>query len=396
MRYVLGLRCINCGQELPAGPRMYFCPDCGAERGMLDVEYEYSALAKAVTRERLGLSRDYTIFRYLSFLPVNPGAPRPNLRVGWTPLYKTRILAEKMGMEHLYVKDEGCNPTGTIKDRAAVIGVIKAIEGKSQAVSCASTGDAATALASFAAALELHTYIFMPASSSQSVQALLFGAKVFSVEGTYQETYTLADNAAKQYGWYNCSAIVNPYLVEGKKTVAMEIAEQLDWQVPDWVVLPFGDGSAIVGVWKGFNEMLLAGLIDKLPRLAGVQTDGQAIAQTPVGSIAPGDSRNRHKALQALHQSNGVVTTVGGTEALQAARTLAQTTGVLAEAGSASALRGLEKLLALGTISPNNRVVMISTGRQVPDVQTGLQPAVIKPDLAALVELVQRDSILQM
>ena len=171
------------------------------------------------TREQVTKSRDYSMFRYLPFLPICPESPRPHLRVGWSPLYKPLGLGKHLGMTNLFIKDDGQNPTASLKDRASVIAVIKAVEEKAPTVACSSTGNAASSLAGSAAAMGLKSVIFVPSRAPQGkiAQLLIFGATVVSVQGSYEDTFRLSAEAIDRFGWYNRNAAINPYLVEGKK-----------------------------------------------------------------------------------------------------------------------------------------------------------------------------------
>lgn len=407
MNYVAGLRCINCGRELPAEPGVYTCPDCGSKEGILDVIYDYKRIRRDYTREEISSSSDYTIFRYLPFLPVQADTPRPHLRVGCTPLYQPRGLQKALGMKKLYLKDDGQNPTASLKDRASVIAVVRAVEEKMDTIACSSTGNAASSLAGNAAAMGLKTYIFVPARAPQGkvAQLLIFGANVISVQGNYSDAFQLSAAAIKRWGWYNRNAAINPYLVEGKKTVSLEIAEQLGWKVPDWVVLSVGDGCTIAGVWKGFQDLYQVGWIDRLPKLLGVQSEGccplvEAFLQerpwqpaeenTLADSIAVGVPRNPEKALRAVRRSGGTMVAVSDEEILRAMRLLGRTSGVFGEPAGVAGLAGLCRALENGTVSREEEVAVIITGNGLKDTANAIkaagEPIRVEPDLDRLIE----------
>ncbi|MEW6523017.1 MAG: threonine synthase [Bacillota bacterium] len=378
------LQCIRCGAVQLPEPSILVCPACG-DAGLLDVIYDYDHARRLVSRESIAASGDLSHWRYAQFMPVSQKPARAGLRVGWTPLYRLRRLGEVLGLESLYLKDEGLNPTGSLKDRASSLAVVLAEETGFSAVSCASTGNAASSLAGNAAVAGLGAFIFVPARAPEGkvAQLLVYGAQVFVVEGTYQEAYLLSDAAIKAYGWYNRNAAINPYLVEGKKTVSFEIAEQLAWEAPDWVVVSVGDGCTLAGIWKGFWDLFQTGLISGLPRLAGVQASGCApLARaylsgtrwqpepehTFADSIAVGTPRNPDKALRAVTQSGGVMTMVDD-DAIDGAMTrLGRTSGVFAEPAAAAAVAGLERLVQEGTVLPSETVVVVSTGNGLKDV----------------------------
>ena len=234
MGHIAALRCITCHATYDPEAVDYTCPTCGPRRGTLEVLYDYERLAESLSPASFRESGRESMWRYLPLLPVEAPEFIQPLRVGWTPLYAFPHLAAELRLKALYVKDDGQNPTGSYKDRASSVVVIKAQEKHRRVVTCASTGNAASSLAGFAAATDLETVIFVPkrAPEAKIAQLLVYGAKVFLVNGSYDDAYDLAGEAAEAFGWYNRSAAMNPYLVEGKKTGALEIAEQLDWSVP--------------------------------------------------------------------------------------------------------------------------------------------------------------------
>jgi len=405
LKNVLGLRCIECKKELPAQAGTYTCPSCGSKGGIMDVVYDYKVINKMTSSEQVTKSRDNSIFRYLPFLPIRPESARPHLRVGWSPLYKPLGLGKSLGMSNLYIKDDGQNPTASLKDRASIIAVIKAVEEKAPTVACSSTGNAASSLAGSAAAMGLKSVIFVPSRAPQGkiAQLLIFGATVISVQGSYEDTFRLSAEAIDRFGWYNRNAAINPYLVEGKKTVALEIAEQLNWEVPDWVVLSVGDGCTIAGVWKGFKDLYQAGWIERLPKIAGVQSTGccplvDAFLEdrpwrpkeenTIADSIAVGVPRNPDKALNAVRESGGTMVAVSDEAILDAMRELGRTSGIFGEPAGVTGTAGLKVLVKKGVIGADEKVVSIVTGNGLKDVQNAIkavgEPIKVEPSLQEL------------
>jgi len=409
---ILGLRCINCGREHPASAGVYTCSRCEPKDGILDVVYDYDNIKRTVSRSRVSNCRDFSMFRYLPFLPVKPDSPRPHLRIGWSPLYRPLGLAKHVGINHLYIKDDGQNPTNSLKDRASVIAVIKAVEENMTTVACSSTGNAASSLAGSAAAMGLQTFIFIPGRAPQGkvAQLLIFGANVISVQGSYSDAFRLSAEAIERWGWYNRNAAINPYLVEGKKTVALEIAEQMGWDVPDWVVVSVGDGCTIAGVWKGFFDLYQVGWIDRLPKLVGVQSSGccplvdaflengpwrPAEENTIADSIAVGMPRNPEKALRAVRESGGTMVAVSDAEILEAMRLLGRTSGIFGESAGVTGLAGLKYLVENGIIRSEEKVVVIVTGNGLKDVSKAVgaagEPIKVEPSLGRLLgELTKR------
>jgi len=404
-RHVVALQCTVCGRAAEPTPAALTCPSCG-ESGILDVVYDYDRVRRDLTRASLAACPDYSMWRYLPLLPCEPSTPRPNLRVGWTPLYRADGYARALGLRNVYVKDDGQNPTGSLKDRASAVGVVKAREAGAATVACSSTGNAGSSLAGNATAAGLRSVIFVPERAPQGklAQLLLFGATVVMVKGDYEAAFRLSAEAIAKWDWYNRNAGLNPYLVEGKKTVALEIAEQLGWAVPDWVAVSVGDGCTVAGVGKGFADVHIAGLTDRVPRILGVQAAGcaplyrafQASVErftyepgnTLADSIAVNVPRNPLKALRAVRASGGDMVTVTDDEILAAMRTLGKTTGVLAEPAAAAAFAGLAKAAATGLIRPEEVAVGIVTGNGLKDVRSSLvaagEPIHIEPDLSEL------------
>ena len=410
MKYVLGAKCVKCGREYAAVPDLTTC-SCG---GILDIQYDYAALRRDVSREKLAQNPDRSMWRYRPLLPMEEDSAPPPLRVGWSPLYEADRLGMELGLKKLYIKDDGQNPTSSLKDRASALAVVKAKEAGADTIACSSTGNAASSLAGNAAAAGLHTYIFVPsrAPKGKVAQLMVFGATVVSVEGSYEDTFELSKAAIDRWGWYNRNAAINPYLSEGKKTVTLELIEQLGWQVPDYVALSVGDGCTIAGAWKGFKDLYAAGFIDRLPRLLSVQAEGccplnRAIQtgepwrpmeeNTLADSIAVGVPRNADKALAAIRESQGIAVNVSDEEILEAMRLMGRTQGVFGEPAGVTGTAGVKKALELGLIDPDATVVSIVTGNGLKDVANGIraagEPMRVAPELPALLDAFARRGI---
>jgi threonine synthase len=340
MKHVLGYKCTLCQKEYEwqADFNLFTCPGCGPE-GILDIIYDYKKIRNEVTVRSLAGNKNYSMWRYSPFMTVREENLDRTLRVGWTPLYTANRLADRLGLQALYIKDDGLNPTGSLKDRASAVAVVKALECGMDIIGCSSTGNAASSLAGNAARMGVKTVIFVPerAPAGKLAQLLIFGAKVISVSGTYQQTFELSEQAIQRWGWYNRNCAINPHLVEGKKTVSLEIAEQLNWDVPDWVAVSVGDGCTVAGVYKGFYDLRQSGFIEKIPRILGVQAEGccpfytawaeseplkPAEENTLADSIAVGVPRNPVKAFKAVNDSGGAWITVTDQEILAAMKTL--------------------------------------------------------------------------
>ena len=410
MGHIETLRCISCGSEYGPNRIDYTCPACGPRRGTLEVVYDLAGLRRRLTRSSFAESGRASMWRYLPILPIDGTEHIQPLRVGWTPVYRFPELAAEFGLKTLLVKDDGQNPTASYKDRASSVVVIKALERSRPVVTCASTGNAASSLAGFAAATPLQTIIFVPQTAPEAkvAQLLVYGARVFLVKGSYDVAYDLAAEAAAAFGWYNRSAAVNPYLVEGKKTGALELAEQLDWSPPDVVFVSVGDGSVISGICKGFAELVALGLIDHAPQVIGVQAEGSAPiasafadydggdvriedieASTVADSICVGAPRDIVKAVTYVHTNGGRFVTVSDAAILDAISTLARRTGVFAEPAGAAAFAGLRALADAGELAGRSAAVLI-TGNGLKDIasarKTVGEPIVVEPSLRAVEE----------
>ena len=394
-------RCVKCGKEYEAVPNLTNC-ECG---GILDIIYDYDYIKANLTKEKLK-SRPNTMWRYRELLPVEETTPDTPLRVGWSPLYEEDRLAKLLGLKKLWVKDDGQNPTASLKDRASAMAVAKAKEAGAEIIACSSTGNAASSLAGNAAAAGLKTFIFVPsrAPKGKVAQLMTFGANVISVQGNYEETFELSKKAIDKWGWYNRNAAINPYLSEGKKTVSLEIAEQLGWKMPDYLAISVGDGCTIAGVWKGLKDLYAIGFIDKLPRLISAQSTGcyplnRAIQEnkpwepmeenTIADSISVGVPRNADKALMAIRESNGLAINVTDEEILAAQKLLGRTCGVFGEPAGVTGTAAVKKACELGLIGKDDTVVSVVTGNGLKDVANAIksagEPINIKPDLDLMV-----------
>nr|WP_233186873.1 MULTISPECIES: threonine synthase [Petrotoga] len=392
-------------------PTQYLCPKCG-EKGILDVEYDYEKIKKDWNKQDLKANPDPSIWRYSPLLPIDPNTPKPPLRVGGTPLYKSNIMAKLLGIETIYIKDDGLNPTGSLKDRASAIGVVKAQEAGMNIVACASTGNAASSLAGNIASMgnEMKAVIFVPSRApiGKVTQLLVFGALVLSVKGSYEETFYLSQEAIDKWGWYNRNAAINPYLVEGKKTASIEIAEQLNWQMVDWLVYSVGDGCTLAGAWKGMYDLKQIGFIDKLPRLLGVQSEGCAPIteafnkgtelipvpeNTIADSIAVGKPRNYIKAIKAVKDSNGDMINVTDEEILDMMKVLGKNTGIFGEPAGVAGVAGIKKAVEKGIIKPSESVAVVVTGNGLKDIKNAEKavgaPLTVQPNLKKLSQLLK-------
>jgi threonine synthase len=399
---VMDLVCLVCGRHVPDG-NVQTCPACGVE-GVLDVRYNYHQASRTLTRESLA-SRERDLWLYAELLPVSPEVPKPPLHIGWTPVFAAPRLAEAVGAGTLYLKDDCRNPTGSFKDRASAVALMKAMEFGARTVACASTGNAASSLAGLSASVGVRSVIFLPrdAPAPKVAQLLVFGATVVSVRGTYEQAFDLCRAACERFGWYNRNSGTNPFCVEGKKTAGLEIAGQFGPSVPDWVVVPVGDGCTIGGIGKGLSEAHTLGFIPRIPRLLGVQASGArpivdafesrsplvpTSVQTIADSIAVGTPRNWRRAIAQIRGSGGSMVAVSDDEILDAMRITARLGGVFGEPAGVAGIAGLRKAIASGIIGSHESVLAVITGNGLKDIDSARracgEPMTIDPDISAL------------
>jgi threonine synthase len=401
MNYVYRLKCLLCGRFYNTDKVEYHCPKCGDE-GILETIYDYSVIKKDFNNNTLKQNNNLSMWRYLPLLPVNDFTKIGPLKVGWTPLYEAIRIRDDLGMPNLWIKDDGRNPTASLKDRASAIAIVKAQESGKSVVACASTGNAASSLACAAASVGLKSYIFVPQSApiAKITQLLVFGATVFAIKGTYDESFDLSIQASEEFGWYNRNTAFNPYMVEGKKTAALEIIEQMNFEVPDYIFIPVGDGCIISGVAKAYKDMFFMGLINRLPRLVAVQAEGcQPIVKAVNGdgkvkfvkpntiadSIAVGIPRNYLMAVRDIRESKGFGISVSDKEILAGIKYLGTKQGIFAEPAGSTAFAGMVKAIKEGKISRADKIAVLVTGNGLKDVKSakkaGGEPLVINPDL---------------
>ena len=409
--FLTGLRCTVCSDAYRPEPGRYVCDRCG-EVGTLDARYDYAAIGRVLSPDSLAADPERSIWRYRPLLPVGTGVAVSALGVGGTPLIEAERLAGRWGLERLWIKDEGRQPTGSLKDRASAVALARAAEEGAETVTTASTGNAAAALAGLAAGTGQTAVIFVPETAPEAkvAQLLAYGAFVMLVEGTYDDAVRLCQEAVDRFGWYNRNTGINPYVGEGKKTVALEIVEQLGWEAPDAVFVSVGDGSIIGGVHKGLRDALALGWIDRMPRIYGVQAAGSSYmvdawlngddlttkppvsARTAADSISADLPRDRVKAMAAVVDTGGGWVSVDDDAILEMIPTVSADSGIFPEPAAAAAFAGLAEVVA-GTqegvppVGASDRVVVISTGSGLKDIRgvmrgidrTGAVPLPVRP-----------------
>jgi threonine synthase len=383
---VTHLTCLNCGKTFaPTDPYLFVCDVCGID-GILEVEYDYDSVPRTV--EALLEPELPGLWRYRKLLPVDPTTPLPPLHVGMTPLYRAARVEKRLGLHNVWIKDDGRNPTASLKDRASAVGVTKAREAGAKAICAASTGNAASSLAGFAASVGLPTYIFVPrrAPKAKIAQLLIYGAETIIVDDSYDVAFEVSVKISKKFGWYNRNCAYNPYLVEGKKTVGYEMWEQLGRRIPDRIYVSIGDGCITSGLAKSFHDLKQLGLIQHLPKIVGVQASGcnpvevalktgtftPQNGNTIADSIAVGVPRNRLKALRGLRACAGDCISVSDDEIRHALVEMPRQTGVFGEPAGVTAFAGFVKDAAAGRIAPDETVVVLITGNGLKDIETAI------------------------
>lgn len=396
-------RCTDCHREYQRADVRYLCPTCGASyrpgiplKGVLEAVFDVDALRPKFDRAR----PDWTLLS-----AVEPEF-FPPLIVGRTPLVTARRLGEELGVPRLRIKNDGQNPSGSLKDRASFLVTAEALRLKEKRVVCASTGNAASALAAVCASAGVEALIFVPekAPRAKLVQMVLSGARVVPVRGTYDDAFKLSLEFTAKRGGLNRNTAYHPLTIEGKKTVALEIAEQLGLRAPDAVFVSAGDGVILAGLHKGFTDLLRLGLIRAMPQLFAVQAEkSDAIhryvetghysdavdPKTIADSISVTCPSNAHWARRAILETKGRTSTVSDAEILDAQARLAAMTGVFTEPAGAAALAGLIQLQAGPHALPKDaEVVVLATGHGLKDIDAPLArvkiPAAIDPVLEAV------------
>jgi threonine synthase len=393
------LRCIACGKRVKEAESNTRCPSCGRP---LNVHYDYDYIRSRLNRYSLRNS-PVKALKYLDFYPLLDLDLVVSMNEGGTPLYRCTRLAERIGLRHLYIKNEGANPTGVFKDRGSLVELTKAKEQGAKAVCVASTGNMAASVAAYASVAGLPCYVLVPEGTAigKMAQALSYGARLLQVRGTYSDAAHLTVQMSERHGFYLAGDYA--FRVEGQKSQAFEIIEQLDWQAPAVVIVPMGCGTNLAALWKGFKEFYELGLVDRLPRMIGVQPDGcapivtaflQGADQVPVvekpftvcTALAAGDPVDGLKALAAMRESGGCAVVLTDGEILEAQQRLAHLESIFVEPAGAVPIATLAALLTSGRVRSDEVIVCLATGNGLKDPKAALRvlpsPATIEPSIA--------------
>ena len=405
MGIVKALRCRECRNEFNK-KLSYICEECF---GPLEIIYE----DVKVSREMFA-SREKTYWRYFELLPIHDRSNIVNLNAGFTPLQKAERLASALGVKNLYIKNDSVNPTFSFKDRPAGVAVSKAKEFKLNAVGCASTGNLASATAAHAAKANMSCYIFAPSDIEQAKisQSLTYGAEFIGVEGTYDDANRLATQIADSKGIGIANVNMRPFYVEGSKTLAFEVAEQLSWTVPDHVVIPVASGAMLHSICQGFEELYDLGLLRDFSNLKVTAAQGRGCApivdafkrnneeiipvehpNTIAKSLAIGDPGDGLYALRKIKQYNGFAEDVTDREIMEAVVLLAKTEGIFTEPAGGVAVATLKKLVEDGRIERNESIVCYVTGNGLKATEALIdfipKPKIVKPDIAQVADIVR-------
>jgi threonine synthase len=411
--FVRGLKCRLCGQAYPISATNF----CTEDFGPLEVDYDYAAVAEALSHAKVE-ARPFNMWRFQELLPLD-GEPTVGRQVGGTPLVRADRLAEALGVERLWVKNDAVNfPTLSFKDRVVAVALSKAREFGLTTVGCASTGNLANSVAANAAAAGLDAFIFVPADLERAkvLGTSVYGAKVIGVKGTYDEVNRLCTQVAFKYGWGFVNINLRPFYAEGSKTFGFEIAEQLGWRTPRHVVCPMAGGSLIGKVHKAFNELAKVGLIDEpLCKFYGAQPSGCSPISTAVKngweahrpvrrpntiakSLAIGDPADGYFAAKVIRDTGGWAEDVTDAEIAECMALLGRTEGIFAETAGGVTVAVARKLIEQGRIPRDEEIVLCVTGNGLKTqdaVADRLErPAVIAPSLEEFVPLVESAPVL--
>jgi threonine synthase len=378
MPWRYSLRCFNCNTEYSANRTDFACSKCG---GLLEVRFDLSS--KRIPWK----NRSLAVWKYREALPIDDDRFITSLYEGGTGLHYCRRLGRELGMKKLYVKNEGENPTGSFKDRGMTVAISKALELRKRKMVCASTGNTAASLAAYSAKSGLQCIVFVPAgkvAAGKMVQVTIHGARIFQVKGDFDQAMTAVTELTSRRREFYLMNSLNPFRLEGQKTLAYEICDQLKGRAPDTLVLPVGNGGNISAIWKGFNEFHELGIVSNKTRMIGIQAEKAApIAsavkkkrdritpitnpQTIATAIRIGSPVNWTKVLRAIKESKGTADTVSDKQILQAQKSLAAKEGIFVEPASAASIAGLSKLLESGAVDRSELVVCVTTGHGLKD-----------------------------
>ncbi len=381
--------CIECHAKFDPHEKLYTCSKCG---GLLEIEFDLEELSKKLDRRRLK-AEPPMVWKYRAFMPIFDDSKIVTLYEGGTPLHRCIRLEREVGVRELYVKNEGANPTGSFKDRGMTVGVTKALEFGTRIVACASTGNTSASLAAYAAKAGLRCFVVLPSGKvarGKLAQAMMHGAEVVGIQGNFDQALAIVRKICDERDDIYLLNSVNPFRLQGQKSIGFEIADQLGWEVPDRIVVPMGNCANIWAIYKGFMEYEATGMTKGMPMMTGVQAVGampivDAIKrgldkfvpaekpETIATAIRIGNPVNGPKAIRAIRASKGTAESVTDEEIIAAQKSLARLEGLGVEPASASTIAGLKKLIERGVIGRDERVVCIATGHVLKDPEEAIE-----------------------
>lgn len=376
-------RCIVCSIEYAIDEMPHLCSKCG---NLLTLSYESQEVERALQTGNWR-SEPLGVWRYKPFLPIRDNEKIISLNEGGTSLYRCKRLAAAIGLKHLYVKNEGENPTGSFKDRGMTVGVSRAVELQAKIVVCASTGNTSASLAAYAARAAIRSLVLVPSGAvagGKLAQAIIHGAKIVQVKGDFDKAFQLVLELSKRRRDVYLLNSINPYRIEGQKTLAFEVTEQLEEIRADILAVPVGNAGNISAIWKGYKEFEAFSLVKQPPRIFGIQAEGAApivaavksgreaivpvtSPETAATAIRVGQPVSWKKALAAIKESKGGAETVNDNEIARAQRLLAETEGLFVEPASAASIAGVTKMVEEGAIDRDEIVVCVATGHGLKD-----------------------------
>ena len=399
------LQCRECKKEYDPTFK-YICDECF---GPLDVHYDFPSITKDVFA-----SREQTYWRYFELLPIIDKSNIVSINAGMTPLVRAEKLGKKIGLNNLYIKNDSVNPTFSFKDRPAGVAISKAKEFGLSSVGCASTGNLASATAAHAAKADFPCYIFAPSDIEHAkiAQALSYGANYIAVDGTYDDANRIAAQIGDSKGIGIVNINMRSYYVEGSKTLAYEVAEQLDWKVPDQLIVPTGSGAMLNAICKGFEELETVSLIDKVSKMhmncaqphgcapivnAFKNNSDDVIPvenpDTVAKSLAIGDPGDGRYVLKRLKQYNGIAQESNNKETLDAILLLARTEGIFTEPAGGVSVAVLKKMVEDGQIDKDETTVCYVTGNGLKATESIMEvlsrPQVMQADVAKISAVVK-------
>jgi len=383
---------------------LYRCEKC---HDLLDVTIDHTSLADRELPAQWS-KRDLNAWRYRELIPISGRSV--TLGEGGTNLVRCKNLAERHGLKHLYVKNEGQNPTASFKDRGMTVAVSKALELGAKKVACASTGNTSASMAAYAAQAGLESIVIVPQGKiayGKLAQALIYGARILEVRGNFDDALSIVVELTGVHRDIYLLNSINPYRIEGQKTVSYEICDQLGWEAPDWIIVPVGNAGNISAIWKGLVELRKLSIIDKMPKLVGVQAEGAApIAtafkegrssiqpvskpETVASAIRIGSPVSWKKALRAVKESRGLMEIVSDEEILAAQRKIAQAEGLFVEPASAASFAALERLVSQNRLSKDDIIVSIATGHGLKDPDAAIKATINRVEVEANLTAVEK------